>query len=282
MSIETTPEVTPSEADQLSAGFNDEPIKEAPQETVEETQPEPEVKQEEVVEEVKPETVSITSEQWNALQSRLAEIDSIKAETARRVDQALGKYGELNRTLQQMQQKPAGGVDMSRVKFERLAADYPEFAKLIQEDLVSSFVPVQEKAATLDPAELEQRFQSKLNEEIEKLALKSEIRDLTRRHRDWETVVRSNEFQQWGASLPSDKWEALRSSNDADEISGGLDEYKAHIAALQAAQTAAAKPTEQRKVASKRLEAAITPTGTASSPVTLSERDLFLQGFKSP
>lgn len=282
MSIETTPEVTPSEADQLSAGFNDEPIKEAPQETVEEAQPEPEVKQEEVVEEAKPETVSITSDQWEALQARLAEIDSIKAETARRVDQALGKYGELNRTLQQMQQKPAGGVDMSRVKFERLAADYPEFAKLIQEDLVSSFVPVQEKAATLDPAELEQRFQSKLNEEIEKLALKSEIRDLTRRHRDWETVVRSNEFQQWGASLPSDKWEALRSSNDADAISDGLDEYKAHIAALQAAQTAAAKPTEQKRSASKRLEAAITPTGTASSPVTLSERDLFLQGFKSP
>jgi len=281
MSIETTPEVTPSEADQLSAGFNDDPISEVPQETVEEKQDEPEVKQEEVVEEAKPEVVSITSDQWQALQARLAEIDSLKADTARRVDQALGKYGELNRTLQQMQQKPSGGVDLSRVKFERLASDYPEFAKLIQEDLASANAPSQ-AAATLDPAELEQRFQAKMNEELEKIALKSEIRDLTRRHRDWQDVVRSSEFQQWGASLPSDKWESLRSSNNADEISDGLDEYKSHVASIKAAQEAAAKPTEQKKVASKRLEAAITPTGTASSPATLSERDLFLQGFKSP
>lgn len=284
MSIESTTEKAPTESEQLSAGFNDEPVA-APQEqpAVEEKVEEPteEVKEEPVEEVKEPETVSITADQWKAMQDRLAEIDNLKAETSRRVDQALGKYGELNRTLQQMQQKPQGGLDLSKVRFEKLAADFPEFAQLIQEDLAAATqaAPVEAAPAaatpSIDPAELEQRFQAKLEEEMQRLAVKNEIRELTRRHRDWNEVVRSEAFAKWGATLPAQEWESLRASNDADEISNGLDAYKEYAAKTQA------KVIKQQS-ASKRLEAAITPTGTASSPATLSEHDLFLQGFKTP
>lgn len=296
MEVATTQEeqtpITESEA--LTAGFNDDTsevaIAEVPQE-----EPKPEVeeeaKTEEVAEEVKeeakePETVSITAEQWNALQARLTEIDSLKAETTRRIDQTLGKYGELNRTIQQIQQKPQGGVNLSQAKFTRLKAEFPELATLLAEDLSESFTPAQEEAkptpASIDPAELEQRFQSRIAEEIKQLAIKNEVRELTRRHKDWNDVVRSEAFNQWGSTLPQQEWEALRSSVDADEISRGLDTFKEHQAKVKAAAEQAEAAAQKKQSASKRLEAAITPTGTAGSPVTLTERDMFLQGFKSP
>jgi len=110
---------------------------------------------------------------------------------------------------------------------------------------------------------------------MQRLAVKNEMRELSRRHKDWETVVRSEDFSKWGSTLPAQEWESLRSSNDADEIAKGLDSYKDFATKAQA------KASKQQS-ANKRLEAAITPTGTASSPATLSERDLFLQGWNTP
>lgn len=294
MSIETTQEETntPTEAEQFAAGFSDAPdAPEVPQEevkdeVVEEVTPET---SEEVKEEVKePETISITAEQWNALQGKLTEIESFKQDAYRRIDQSLGKYGELNRSFQEMQKKPQGGVSLSKDKFKRLSADFPEMAALLAEDLNEAFTgsaPVateQQVPQAIDPADLEKRFEERVAKEIQQLAIKNEMRELKRRHSDWEAVVTSDEFNQWGATLPEAEWTSLRASNDADEISTGLDTFKAFKAKADAEKEAALAKERKQQSASKRLEAAITPTGTAGGPPSMTERDMFLQGFKSP
>lgn len=282
MTEETTQEVVevPNESEALAAGFNDEPAPvEAPQEevkeeVVEETKPE-------AVEEVKPETVSITVDEWRAMQARVAEIDNLKSETTRRVDQALGKYGELNRTIQEIKQKPQGGMSLPREKLDKLRVDYPELAELFAEGPQSQ-EPKQEATLAVDTEEIKRLAEQTAADKYQELVVKNEMRELGRRHKDWGDVVKSEDFAKWVQTLPAEQAQALITSTDADEISAGLDKFKEQKAqAEEAAKAALAKATKQQS-ASKRLEAAITPTGTAGGPPSLTERDLFLQGFKSP
>lgn len=285
---------------ELAAGFNDEQSQAPQQEAQQDQQTEqanPEVKQEapeqtaqeqQAPEEAKPETVTITAEQWQALQNKLSEIENFKQDASRRIDQSLGRYGELNRTIQQMQQQPKGGIALSKDKFKRLSNDFPELATLLAEDLSEALgaapAAPEQKAppATIDPEELQRKFDERLNEKLQELALNNEKRQLMRRHKDWEQVVQSADFNQWGSTLPQAEWESIRSSMDADTVASAIDRFKQAKSEAEAAAKAAATKATKQQSASKRLEAAITPTGTAGSVPQLTERDLFLQGFRSP
>lgn len=292
MSTETTQEAptTPTEADEFAAGFSETevPQERLKEEVAEEVTPETqeEVKEEPKEEVKEPETISITAEQWNALQSKLTEIDSFKQDAYRRIDQSLGKYGELNRSLQEIQKKPQGGLSLSKDKFKRLSQDFPEMAALLAEDLNEAFTapPVvpEQQATSLDPAELEKRVQERVAKEIQDIALKNEMRELKRAHADWETVIQSPEFEQWGNTLPQDEWKNLVLSSDADTVADGITRFKAFKAKADAEQASALAREQKKQSASKRLEAAITPTGTAGGPPSKTDRDMFLEGFRSP
>lgn len=284
MTEETTQEVAevPNESEALAAGFNDEPAPvEVPQEETKEEVVE-EAKPEAVVEEVKPETVSITVDEWKAMQARVAEIDNLKSETTRRVDQALGKYGELNRTIQEIRQKPQGGFALSREKLDRLKVDYPELAELLAEGVQVQESKQEVTANAVDPEEIKRLAEQTAADKYQELVVKSEMRELGRRHKDWGDVVKSEDFAKWVQTLPAEEAQTLITSTDADEISAGLDRFKEQKAQAESAAKAALAKANKQQSASKRLEAAITPTGTAGGPPSLTERDLFLQGFKSP
>jgi hypothetical protein len=270
---------TPTESEALAAGFNDAPLQaevevpqeEAKEEVAEEAKPE-------VVEEVTPETVSITVDEWRAMQARVSEIDNLKAETSRKVDQAMGKYGELNRTIQEIKQKPQGGMTLTKDKLERLRVDYPELAELFAEATPES----KQEAPVVDHEEIKRLAEATAAEKYSELVVKNEMRELGRRHKDWGDVVKSEDFAKWVQTLPQEEAQALITSTDADEISAGLDRFKEQRAKAEEAAKAALAKANKQQSASKRLEAAITPTGTAGGPPSLTERDLFLQGFKNP
>lgn len=284
---EQAPEVDLSA--EFAAGFSNEAPREEPkQEAIEE--PTPEEKQEEPApveepeEPPKPETVSITAEQWQAMQQKLSEVDTLKHELSRRTDQAFGRIGEIQRTLQQQPK----GLQLSKDKFKRLGNDFPELATLLAEDLSEALgtAPAQQeqKAETqgVNAEEIRRAIEAQMEQRLQKERFELEAKLLSRRHKDWQEVVSSEDFIKWGGTLPMQEWHDLRNSSDSDTVADAIDRFRAHQSKAQADAKAAAEKAAKRQSASKRLEAAITPTGTAGSVPQVTERDLFLQGFSSP
>ena len=269
-----TQEATDTTEDaQLAAGFNDAPIVDVPQE-VAETQEEVATEAVEETPEPKIETVNLTADQWRSVQDKLAEIETFRGETSKKIDAAHGRYGELNRTLQQMQQRTSTGVKFDAAKFKRLGADFPEIAAMLAEDLSESFQGSVQAAPVFNPEEIEQKVSGRVAEEVQKIAVKAEMRELARRHADWKEVINTKEFVEWGKTLPPQELAELGASVDADYISPRLDQFKAYREKVTAV-------AQKKQSGAKRLEAAITPQGSASSPHALTERDLFKAGFST-
>lgn len=266
----------------FDSGFADAPTADKP--PAEETPPvvaEPVV---EVVPEVK--YRQVTEAEWG-------DLVSLRAEQAKKLDQAFGKMGGLERTLSEIQKAtPAGAaVELTDDTVAELAEAFPELGGLVLTAMKKMAGKMKgtgaPATAALDPQQIEAAVTTRL------IALQTEA--LEDDHADWREVTgapdSNNAYRQWLAAQPADYQQKLGSTNSATVISKSITKFKDQAAA--AATAAAATATAAAKAAAdkaaktaaatartQRLEAAATPRGTEGHSATETEDD-FDAGFKS-
>lgn len=228
-----------------------------------------------------PEFAAITADQWNSVQSSLAELDNLKKGTRAEFDKLGGKFGEVNRAMQQ--QRP-GGMKISKEAMADLESEYPELgAKLKALFTESGDAPT--VAAAVDADEIERRVQERLKPalaHIDKLASQQVDFGMRVYHKDWQQVVASPDFEAWRKSLPEAEAMETLASDDVGFAAGQIDKFKAYRQELADKATAEATRKARQQNGAKRLEAAITPQGTAKTgALTKTEHDYFREGFKS-
>lgn len=277
--------ITPAQADEdadFDSGFADAPTAETP--PAEEPPP---VVADPVVE-AAPEVKyrQVTEAEWGDLESR-------RAEQAKKLDQAFGKMGGLERTLSEIQKAtPAGtAVELTDDTVAELAEAFPELGGLVLTSLKKMASKMKgtgsPAAATLDPQQIEAAVTTRL------IALQTEA--LEDDHADWREVTgapdSNNAYRQWLAAQPADYQQKLVSTNSAAVISKSITKFKDQAAAAataaSATATAAAKAASDKaaktaaaNTRTQRLEAAATPRGTEGHSATETE-DEFEAGFKS-
>lgn len=233
---------------------HEEPVSQEESQETEEAQEAQEEPQEEQL------YAGLTESQLKAQLARVAELDEMKQQ----VRQAFGKIGELNAKLQQAQTAKA---TLSPGQLKRLASEFPEMAALLEEDLGSLSVGGNQ----FDPSPLVNELHA-TKQQFEEAKQEQEKKLLSIAHRDWQTVVASDDFTLWKQTLPSEERQTLDTSWDALYIADKISEFKEWRGKAQT--------SKQQKT--KRLEAAVTPQGiTKAGPSAINDDDAFLAGFKA-
>ena len=248
----------------FAAGF-DTPADEQAQESSPEVGETPEVVEAAEQAVAAPETVSLTKEQWEATQARLQEFEKFREHTVRQVDGLAGKYGEVNRTLQNI---PKASTFKPEA-FAKLKAEFPELGEMLE----SSLSTVSGQGQAIDPAEIDKRAETIVAQREAKLRLELRQEALADQHEDWKEVVTSDEFEAWRSKQPADYAAKVIASNSPKVVGDAISAFKASKAA----------PVQQKSShtnSKARLEAAITPQGSpARGAPSKSEVDYFKEGF---
>jgi hypothetical protein len=263
--VELTPE---QEAEAFAKGFAtvhspdeyEEPTEaSAPVETEEvEGEPEP-PKEEPVLEEF-----GMTASQ---LRQRLALIDHLQQKYEQDMSKVYGKFGEINRHLQQ-----AGPGSLNKLSLTKLREEYPDVAELLESDLQQS---IGKPGPGFDPSELDQRLQSS----IQQVRDEFEVRLLAIKHPDFNTLFDGGngrwldlDAKEWVETVADEETRrAFLSSKDAAWVSTKLDAFKEWKKAKYAA----------KQTSTKRLERAVGPTTTNAKAPGPSDYDEFVAGFKA-
>lgn len=251
----------------FAAGFDS--VRNAPDDFGQsEAQPEKEPEQPEPEQEPEPEKpvlAGLTESQIKTLLEQAARVTSIEEQLRK----AHGKIGELNGKLSERQpQQPTQSAPAVPVDDEELAAverDYPEFAKLaeararkIAAEMLQGHTPTaQGPSADEIRAEINRDMQTALMDSL---------------HDGWRDTVQSQDFSLWIATQPQDVQERYATTESAKELAGILKSF-----------TTTRESQQGRSARNKqRLEAALTPSGTASKTQHApSAEDEFAAGFYS-
>jgi hypothetical protein len=200
-----------------------------------------------------PVLAGLSETQLTALLAKLPKIDDVEQMTAAEIRKLHGKYGEINRALQDLRSgtgRPA--VRLDAAKFKRLQEHYPEIAEMLAEDLNESADLVNgQQAPSVDVDSIvDQRVQA-AREEMER---KLQVSLLNLQHRDWRQVTGSDDFKVWAQTLPPEDQQQLQASWDAYYLADKISEFKAWRD----------KRTQGSQQRQARLERAITPKGGAA------------------
>lgn len=225
---------------------------------------EPSVQSEPEVEpEPEPEPVRIagyTETELRDLLSRFQEVDRLKEREAK----VFGTLGSLKQAIDAMRnQQPNATASISKDRFKRLSAEFPEMAEMLAEDLSGLALPQQ---AGLDISAVE----AVINERVERASRVQETKLLSVTHKDWRQVVQEPEFAEWKGNLAPEAREVLDNGWDAELISEGLTAFKEWKS-----RTTQAKVSKQ-----SRLEAAVAPKTTARAAPVQTDEDAFIKGFR--
>jgi hypothetical protein len=235
--------VEPAETDQ------DKPVEEEPAAV---QQPEPE----------KPIFAGLTETQLKAKLERIDEIDQLRDDINGRDRRAMGKIGELNRTLQQLQEFNKNSASVTPRDLKHLRDEFPELAELLAKDIGES--PDVEKMVS-------DRVQAATAETIEKV----EEKLLTVMHPDWKELANSGEFQSWVGLMKPEEAEALMGSKDGVAVAAHLTKFKAWRDDFNKQKATADEAERQKQDKRQRLEAAAVPnnrTAPLSAEPNASER----------
>lgn len=205
------------------------------------------------------------------LKQKLASIDHLQQKYEQDISKVFGKFGEINRHLQQ-----AGPGSLNKLSLKKLREEYPDVAELLESDLSES---IGKPGPGFDPSELDQRFQTYSQTFEQKIRDLFEIRLLAFKHPDFNTLF-DGENSRW-LDLDAKEWlekeadeETKRdflSSRDAAWLSAKLDAFKDWKKKKYAA----------KETSTKRLERAVAPTTTNARAPGPSDYDEFVAGFKS-
>lgn len=216
---------------------------------------EPEVP--EVVEE-QPVLVGMTESQ---LKAKFEEIDKLRQELERNAGKVNGKFGELTKTLNRLQElKRQQEAEQPQVvaKLERLRAQgYDELASSLEEDL-KGFAP---QASRVDPEKIAEQVEARVSKAVSDFGMNF----FESQHPDWKESIASEDYDAWRATLSPEEFQKTETSNDLFYASGKLHEFKSwredyrkQKEKQQADAQAADRITREKK---QRLEAAVIPQG---------------------
>lgn len=217
---------------------------------------EQEAQQADPVEQKQEETLlaGLNEEQIKNLFNKVGTVDELNG----RIEKVFSKLGEFNRTIGELKQhaQSSSGVKLSADKLKRLSSEFPEMAQMIAEDLSEALQGAGgSQAPAFDPSQVDQLVSDRLSAVEKKINEEMEKRWLKRQHRDWESVVQSDDFNLWKDNvLPKDEADQLNGSWDADYISEKLTDFKSWRD----------KAKQSKETKQKRLEAAIAPKGEAA------------------
>lgn len=234
-----------------------------PEPVAEETPAEEPVAEEPVTPEPEIVFAGLTEEQLKAALAKAGEVDELKGQ----VRQLFGRFGEVNSKLQQAasQGQP---TKVTPDQLKKLKANFPEFADDLAEDLSSLVLGGGTQQQAFDPSEL----QATIKAEREAMEKSFELKLLSIKHPDWQTVRSTDDFKLWEQTLPDKERQELNESWDAAYVSTRFDEFKSWREKSQTVKV-------QKQ---SRLEAAVTPKGTpATKQSTINDDDAFYAGFKA-
>jgi len=223
-------------------------------------------------EEVTPEVeyAQIPKSDYESIQSKLAELETLKAEQASKFDKAFGALGGLKQSIESFRSQSTGQIEISPEDFEELRANYPEVADDQIKGLQRVFSKL--KGGATDPTVVERMVQERLAPELQKISSEFQGKlieiQLESAHSDWKEVVTKKEFTDW-----MDK-EGLQDSNDPKVVNSYISKYKE---ASKPKEKAEDKPSTRQQ----RFSAAVTPKGNGANPApNKTEYDDFLSGYE--
>ena len=207
----------------LEAGFaearGEEPPTQEPtaEQPSAEPEPEPAAPEPEVV------FAGLTEDQLKAALAKANEVDEMKVQ----LRQAFGKLGEFNSRIQQIQNAAAAGqpTKVTADQLKRLNANFPEFADDLAEDL--SYLTLAGGVQQFDPTPMREELQQSFSAELDRIKKENETKLLSIRHRDWQTISKTDDFKLWQSTLPAEEVKALVESWDAMYLADKFDEFKA-------------------------------------------------------
>ncbi len=223
-----------------------------------------------------PKYVQVTEDDWKSLNERAAKIDEISATVEKRLDQAFGKVGGIERIVKELQTKTPEGVavQLDEADFDELKNEFPEIAALQIKGLnkvLSKF------KGTADPAEIEKA----VNQRLEKIQGDLAESTLDVVFDGWKDEVKTPKFHAWMKDQAPDV-KALAASANFTDAAKLLRLYeKAKNAAPTPAPAPTPSPTPAPPSARQRqIAAAVPPKGDGGTPPGPNEDDDFTAGLK--
>lgn len=255
--------------------FNESPVEHtADEETeneVQELQPDTEQTAEQVDEVAGEETPEQQVEDEHAkLLALLNDIPARNDLTEKEIRQIHGKFGEVNRALQELKNSNSGAanVRVTKDQFKRLNEEFPEIAEMLAEDLAGISFPSGGGVSAESVQPFVNTEVAKVREELTK-TMNTNL--LTIQHRDWTTVYGSEDFSTWKANQPPEVQHELDNSWDAMYLGEQLTKFKTWRDTV--------KNTKEKN--NERLLKAVLPKGgTKAQNGLVSEEDAFNAQFK--
>lgn len=207
----------------------------------------------------------MTDEQIRSLLADAGDVKSLKEDLARTRDSLFGKFGELNRTIQELKQAPKGpGGKFTKDQLKRFGALNPEFADALAEDLSTIPAPSIDLDEQLNP-----RIE-KLKEEVTRdTVLAVERRHLLRQHKDFYEQLEKPDFKLWLGQQSAEDQKEFNSSIDSDYLAGKMSAFKEFRASL-----------DKKQDKQRRLEQAVKPQGTQVADGAKTPEQEFEEGFR--
>ncbi len=270
------------------------PSQQAPQE---ETQPEPQTEPAaQVVETAAPEFVQITKADWEAMQTRAAAIDELKAAQGKLADTAFGKIGGLERQFKELGAR--SGSALSEEDFKDLKENYPELAT----DLQKLFAKVPGAPAAIDQDAIDQRLNERLMLQRQEMVEET----LATVVPGWREDVGTKEFASWVEKQPGWKpqyadtryTDILRQDPDSElsklikanpsstvarYFSNRPSDAAALVGDFRKDKSAAVAPAKVITTSARKqqLAAATTPKSTGARAPVQTDDDDFMAGIKA-
>ena len=206
--------------------------------------------------------------EWKVIAAKAAQFDELNAKMTKLSDTTAGTIGSLKQAVKAMQDKPAAaGKPLKVVKeqLKRLTADFPELAERLAEDLSEVLMPeTGTAAAKLDPEEVNQIVEAKLAD----FKFRSDVQRLDTLHSDRKEIIASNDYKVWFGLQPAHVQEHIKTSREVDFVSDALTAFKTWRDRTAQGSAVAAEAEKAAKQRDKRLDAAMTPSGTAADQVS--------------
>ena len=285
--VDTTQVEDQSEAAGFASLFNDGPT-ETPAGNEQTQTPEPaEAAQEPAP---PPKLAQITEEQYADLLARAASVDELKAELGKKVDQAFGKIGDVNRLIASLQQStPAGeAISLNDDDLAELSSEFPEIAAMTAKGLNRVLSRLKGTGGT--SPDIESIVQQRLAPVMEALPTRVEAmvseKLLAKEYGDWRAIVgkpdEKTEYRAWLSTQPAKYQQTVSETYDSVVIGESLTRFKAEQAKAQAAAEEARKKAEAANQRKSRFEAAATPRGMpGNTPLESDETAGFRAAFSS-
>lgn len=223
----------------------------------------------------------MTEEEWNAAVAKAtgSQVEELRKE----IRQNFGQIGNLTRTVNELKAargNATAGRKITADLLKRVNEELPGLGQALAADLQEIMGGAEEaqanaeaKGQAFDP---EKYFSEKVVPALQELEArnneKAELRIVKSIHRDFDAVVKSEDFSGWLKTLPEDRQREVRESEDGFVAADAVTEFK----------TWRDRTKKDKTSKQTRLEAAVSPQGVPAGggPQPTDEDAEFNAGFK--